>query len=114
MTTEDWLRKNFGSEAERATDLGHDHWFTKWTYMNSDVWAGISICHPKGPTPTEAYKDSSYCLGSVAFDIPEAAEHDHKGAVWQVQSLEPLTISPSVLCDCGDHGFIREGAWIGA
>ena len=25
---------------------------------------------------------------------------------------EPLTISPSVLCQCGDHGFIRNGKWV--
>jgi Family of unknown function (DUF6527) len=38
---------------------------------------------------------------------------------WQVESWEPLTISPSVLCSldkggCGAHGFIREGKWVPA
>lgn len=29
-----------------------------------------------------------------------------------VVSLEPLTISPSILCgECGAHGFIRDGVW---
>ena len=26
-------------------------------------------------------------------------------------SLEPLTLSPSVLCQCGAHGYIRNGQW---
>lgn len=30
-----------------------------------------------------------------------------------VISLEPLTLSGSLMChDCGLHGWIREGAWI--
>jgi hypothetical protein len=32
---------------------------------------------------------------------------------WDVQSWEPLTISPSLLCRaCGHHGFIRGGRWV--
>lgn len=32
-----------------------------------------------------------------------------------VISLDPVTISPSILCDdCGLHGFIREGRWVPA
>jgi hypothetical protein len=35
--------------------------------------------------------------------------------VWQVVSLEPLTLSPSLLCrGCGHHGFVREGRWVPA
>jgi hypothetical protein len=34
---------------------------------------------------------------------------------WDVLSLEPLTLSPSLLCKvCGKHGFIQEGKWIPA
>ncbi len=29
-----------------------------------------------------------------------------------VESVDPLTVSPSVLCpDCSLHGFIRDGRW---
>jgi hypothetical protein len=34
--------------------------------------------------------------------------------VWQVHSLSPLHLSPSLLCKaegCGDHGFIENGRW---
>lgn len=31
---------------------------------------------------------------------------------WKVESDEPLTLSPSILCRaCGDHGHIRNGKW---
>ena len=30
-----------------------------------------------------------------------------------IESLDPLTVSPSILCpDCGLHGFIRSGVWV--
>ena len=32
---------------------------------------------------------------------------------WTVESLDPLQLSPSLLCrSCGNHGFIRGGKWI--
>lgn len=34
------------------------------------------------------------------------ASHGH-----QLLSADPLTISPSLLCRCGDHGFIENGKW---
>lgn len=34
---------------------------------------------------------------------------------WDVLQLDPLTLSPSLLCrHCGHHGFIREGRWVPA
>ena len=37
------------------------------------------------------------------------------GEGWHVDQLEPLTISPSILCyRCRTHGFIREGRWVEA
>ena len=34
---------------------------------------------------------------------------------WDVVSLEPLTLSPSLLCTaCGHHGWIRNGQWVSA
>lgn len=32
---------------------------------------------------------------------------------WDVLSVEPLTLSPSLLCRvCGHHGFITNGKWV--
>ena len=37
------------------------------------------------------------------------------GRDWKLEQLEPLTISPSLLCmSCQHHGFIREGKWVPA
>lgn len=49
--------------------------------------------------------------GAIAFDVP--GNEDIPDSVrWQVESLDPLTLSPSLLCRwCGHHGFIRAGRW---
>ena len=32
---------------------------------------------------------------------------------WIVEQVEPLTVSPSILCrSCGEHGFWRDGRWV--
>jgi hypothetical protein len=32
---------------------------------------------------------------------------------WTVESIRPLTLSPSLLCRlCKFHGFVREGKWV--
>ncbi len=68
--------------------------------------AGCMIWH-KNP------KDGSQCCGAINFESMRALVPDR--AIWQVQSLDPLTVSPSVLCmRCGDHGFIRNGRWVKA
>jgi len=36
------------------------------------------------------------------------------GPLWTLESMEPLTLSPSILCGCGHHGFVRNGKWVGA
>lgn len=55
------------------------------------------------------------CAGFVTFAGEVQREVAPRAVVWTVESWEPLTISPSVLCvACGDHGFIQEGRWISA
>lgn len=45
------------------------------------------------------------CSGCLSWD-PADAKH------WDLISLDPLTLSPSLLCDaCGAHGFIQAGHW---
>ena len=29
----------------------------------------------------------------------------------EILSRSPLTMSPSILCSCGLHGFVRQGVW---
>lgn len=48
---------------------------------------------------------------AIPLDVPQNAyiPPDDK---WQVVSLDPVTLSPSLLCNaCGHHGHIRNGRW---
>lgn len=66
----------------------------------------------------EAHKNPAgeLCEGYVSFCKPlnpSALEAERE--TWEVQSLRPLTISPSIQCSsCPAHGFIREDKWVGA
>lgn len=49
------------------------------------------------------------------LDSEVSRELDAGRPRWEVQSWEPLTLHPSLLCrSCGLHGWIRDGAWIPA
>jgi uncharacterized protein DUF6527 len=52
--------------------------------------------------------------GSVMFALPGTEQAFPDRPKWTVESWDPLTISPSILCDCGNHGFIRNGRWVPA
>ena len=59
------------------------------------------------------------CEGAVLFDTPENRTGDPNRPLWQVHSLDPLHIEPSILRSsdeggCGLHGFIRGGKWVPA
>jgi hypothetical protein len=55
------------------------------------------------------------CVSSVLFDLPGIREAFPGRHVWQVPSLNPLTLTPSLLCTaCGHHGYIRNGRWVPA
>lgn len=60
------------------------------------------------------YVDGPECSGAVLFDLPWNNTEENAGRPkWAVESWEPLTISPSILCRaCGHHGWIREGRWV--
>lgn len=34
------------------------------------------------------------------------------GKDWDLIQHNPVTLAPSLLCGCGDHGFIRDGKWV--
>lgn len=124
-------KRERGEKAEEIprVDLGLSHFltFTSWhpddlpanrkTYdipkgspMPHVERAGAIVYHPNLKQP------GTECISGINFDLPEMAKARlGSGAVWQVQSWDPLTISPSLLClVCGDHGFIRDGRWVPA
>lgn len=84
-----------------AIKLGADHMYEKTFY--EDQWVGIHEWHKT--------KNGKWCVGWIPFSSSPIATGD----TWDVQSLDPLTLSPSLLCQaCGSHGFIRNGAWVEA
>lgn len=50
-----------------------------------------------------------WCLGAFQWRKPDERI---LGPLWDLVSLDPLTVSPSLLCGCGAHGFIRDGRWL--
>lgn len=110
----DWPARYFltkaGRPRVRVLDLGGRHYAKAHTRHGGDgTIVGFEILHPKGPNPSGAYAGSDWCCGGITLDVPQA--EGLGGARWQVTSLDPLHIDPSILCDCGDHGFIHGGRW---
>ncbi len=99
-------------------DLGHDHQltFTCWAPDRklNPQYADLPDCPRIGGIITHKKTDGSICEGRIWFDCEVTRRCFSKHPLWQVQSFEPLTCSPSFLCHCGDHGFIREGKWVPA
>lgn len=104
--------------------LGHDHYIRYYCWKPDDLpenralygtplpdaeKAGVIVFHPHKKIPGKE------CIAGITFDIPETQRLKDPGARWQVQSWDPLTLSPSLLClECGDHGFIQNGKWVPA
>lgn len=102
---------------DNAVDIGHGHsitWFG-W-FPDRDLnpqYDGVPDIDRMGVTIWHPAPDGGQCAGAITFDVPGVAALRPGGPVWQVISLDPLHVEPSVLCRaCGDHGFIRGGAWI--
>jgi hypothetical protein len=100
-------------------DLGHGHvlQFTAWA-PDRDLnpqYDGIPDIERYGAIVEHTRPDGQRCVGGVTFDTEQTravrAMSGPAGVTWTVESWDPLTLSPSLLCSCGDHGFIRSGAW---
>lgn len=83
-----------------AEDIGHGVMIKRVVDAHGEL-VGLEYFHPG--------KDGEPCPGFVPFDTPAGrALSASKG--WRVDSFEPITLSPSLLClSCGHHGFIRDG-----
>ena len=101
-------------------DLGHGvtMQFTRWA-PDRDLnpqHAGRPDIDPVGYITDHPQPDGSPCAGGTGlFDLPGVRDLFPGRAVWTVESWEPLTLSPSLLCSaCGHHGFVRQGQWVPA
>lgn len=92
-------------------------------FEDEDIGHGVSIAYTSGAGYDKAGLIEEHdrpdgkgrCAGGVYFDLPGVQETFPGVAVWQVESWDPLTISPSLLCRiCGNHGFIKNGRWVPA
>lgn len=86
---------------EDAIQIGGNSWYTKVVDKNGK-WIAINELH---------YIGDKLCGGWVPFDV-ESEYLYTSGDRWTVVSYDPLELSPSLLCGCGHHGFIRQGKWI--
>lgn len=89
--------------AAKGDDIGHNV-VISYFRNNEAPKAGLLLYH--------RHADGSVCGGSVPFDVPGA---DRTRPLWQVQSWEPLTLSPSIAdptCSEHLHGHIINGRWV--
>jgi hypothetical protein len=105
--------------SEDVVDLGDGHRI-RIAVWEPDLELNSSLAHLAGQFPakitgivTHELPGGGECSGAITFDVPLAREF-FKGPFWTVESWEPLTLSPSLLCHCGDHGFILDGRWVRA
>jgi hypothetical protein len=75
---------------------------------DADYCGGI-LEHPA--LPGKPADDEGRCSGSFYFRGYAASPQHHE---WDILSESPLALSPSFLCHCGFHGFIRDGRWVPA
>lgn len=89
---------------EDAIPLGHDVYINRLVDKAGN-WIAIHEFHRAG---------DGWCGGFVPFDVPSDYLTGREPK-WKVESYDPLTLSPSLLCTaCGHHGYIRQGAWVPA
>ena len=107
-----------------SLDLGHGITgrFYVWKSERdlNPQYEGIPDADPAGIIIKHIHDDGKVCEGGVPFETEATRAMVERGLdnpdrVWQVERLEPLTISPSILRkECGLHGFIQDGKWIPA
>lgn len=99
-------------------DLGHDHElrFMAWKPDRelNPQYDGIPDVERFGASVMHLTPTGEQCMGSITFDGDVQRRIMPNSTFWQVTSWEPLTMTPSLLCQCGDHGFITDGKWVPA
>lgn len=76
---------------------------------------GALVAHPARPDDGNVTcADIGQCEGAITFAGEVQQRIAPRATTWTVESWDPLTLSPSLLCHCGDHGFVRAGKWVTA
>jgi hypothetical protein len=91
-------------------EIGPDQYYSK-LFSSKGEWVGIYEWHKC--VAAQNAGDDQLSAGGVLFE--GYPEYEAGGPRWTVESLDPLTLSPSIRClACDNHGFIRGGRWQGA
>ena len=103
----------------QAITLGHQHTlrFMRWAPDRAlnPQYDHLPDVQQYGALVEHQTTDGRPCTCVITFDGPVQRELAPNEARWQVQTWEPLTLTPSLVCPlCGDHGFIRDSTWIPA
>jgi len=102
-------------------DLGDGHWLD-WSTYKGERCGGI-ITHVKTDElkakQRAEYGDQPWidgnCQASFTIRGSQWNIDEPRYASWEFDgNFEQPTLSPSFLCHCGDHGFIRQGKWVRA
>ena len=97
--------------------FNHELRYVSWApdrELNPQYGDDILDVEHYGAIITHLTHEDKLCEGCITFDSPTSQSIEPARPKWIVESWDPLTISPSILCDCGDHGFIRGGKWVQA
>ncbi len=101
--------------SKHEIDLGDGHFvsFTSWAPDRklNPQWAHLPDNDRIGGIIRHIKPDGQQCEGSIWFDCEQTRQVFSSRPRWTVSCWEPLTCTPSFLCHCGDHGFIRDGKW---
>ena len=83
-----------------------------WEDIGSNV--RIRRCHRDGVFYAIDYDHP--CRDKAYSFVPVIAKGEKPNVdEWTIESEQPLTLSPSLLCRaCGHHGWIRDGKWVDA
>lgn len=101
--------------------IGFDHFLSPTEHSASCATRGAGGPLNIGGVLVMHFQDNGReCEGAIGICKncdPENAQRPIWDAAWLVDhvgDLAFLTLSPSLLCGCGDHGFVREGKWVPA
>ena len=92
----------------RYRDLGSEHFISPTLHAR-----GCSLVGTGGFLIMHFKPDGGMCEGALSTCPAQCGQGRH----WTADvsgGPEFVTLSPSVLCSCGDHGFVRLGRWVAA
>jgi hypothetical protein len=90
-----------------------------WPYGWSEGWTDLGDGHliralintkgePSGWLEFHRNAQGEWCGGGLY-----RKGHGDGAPEWDVESEDPLTLSPSIQCrDCSNHGYVKQGRWV--